>query len=376
MLKFFNIEFSFIFTASMLLSFIIICFGHSFHEFKKRNDTKAIQASHVKPAPRIGGLSIMIALVLVAMPFLQITNSWLNYSLLLLSAFPVFLVGIFEDLGYFSSPRVRLLAAVFSSALFVFLFEQWLPRTDIPGLDLAIQWAPIGIAFSIFLATGVSHAFNLIDGLNGLAGFIAAGVGLSLAVISYQFELYEHLNVLFILISAISGFLVLNFPLGKIFLGDGGAYFIGHILVWMAISILCEAPNISPLAMLLIFFFPVADTLLAIVRRLYLGRYISHPDRLHFHQLIMRGIEIVLLGRKRRHISNPLATAFMLPLAFTPMFVGVLLALDRSKAMIALLLFTTLFLSTYKICIWLILQSKSLVKKSRFEKQASVDEIS
>jgi UDP-N-acetylmuramyl pentapeptide phosphotransferase/UDP-N-acetylglucosamine-1-phosphate transferase len=217
-----------------------------------------------------------------------------------------------------------------------------------------MQWAPIGIGFSIFLAAGISHAFNLIDGLNGLSGFIAVGISLSLAAISHQMGLDEHRDVLFILSSAIAGFLVFNFPFGKIFLGDGGAYVIGHILVWMAISILCAAPKISPLAMLLIFFFPVADTLLAIMRRVYLGVPILYPDRLHFHQVVMRGIEMLVLGQKRRHIANPLAAAFILPFAFTPMVVGIFLVLDRGKAMIALLLFTALFLMTYKICMGLI----------------------
>ena len=88
---------------------------------------------------------------------------------------------------------------MFSGVVFVALFEQWLPRTDIPGLDFLMQWAPIGIGFSLFLAAGISHAFNLIDGLNGLSGFIAIGVALSLAVISHQVELYEHRDVAYYL---------------------------------------------------------------------------------------------------------------------------------------------------------------------------------
>lgn len=357
MLNNFTLEISIVFVISLLSSIvIIICFAHSKSESIKRNDTKAVQASHVKPVARIGGLSVVAALVIAAVPFLEITNIRPNYLLLLLSAFPVFAVGLCEDLGFFSSPRVRLLAAIFSGAVFVGLFGQWLPRTDIPGLDLAMQWAPIGIGFSLFLAAGISHAFNLIDGLNGLSGFIAVGISLSLAAISHQMGLAEHRDVLFILSSAIAGFLVFNFPFGKIFLGDGGAYVIGHILVWMAISILCAAPNITPLAILLIFFFPMADTLLAITRRVYLGVPILHPDRLHFHQLAMRGIEIMVLGRKRRHIANPLAAALILPFALAPMVVGILLVLDRGKAMIALLLFTALFLMTYKICMGLICQ--------------------
>ena len=366
MLNDLKIELSIAFIVSFLIALIIIIrFAFNTSKSIKRNDMQAVQASHVTPVARIGGLSVFIALVLVAIPYLESRNIWLSYPLLLLSAFPVFIVGFCEDLGYFSSPRLRLMTAVLSGVVFLVLFEQWLPRTDIPGLDFAMQWAPIGIGFSLFFAAGISHAFNLIDGLNGLTSFIAIGVALSLALISHQLGLVEHRDVLLILISAISGFLIFNFPLGKIFLGDGGAYAIGHILIWMAISILRSAPAVTPLAMLLIFFYPVADTLLAIMRRLYLGAPISHPDRLHFHQLIMRGIEIVVLGRNRRYISNPLATVLILPLAFSPMLAGILLVLDRNKAMIALLLFGALFFMVYKISIWIIPQFRSFERFKR-----------
>tara|TARA_B110000908_G_scaffold80909_1_gene96979 strand:- start:36217 stop:37299 length:1083 start_codon:yes stop_codon:yes gene_type:complete len=358
MLNNFTIELCILFAVSLLSSLVItILFAHSKFKFIKRNDTNAIQASHETPVARIGGLSVMIALVFAGVPFLEIAYIWPNYLLLLLmSTFPVFVIGLCEDLGFFFRPRVRLLASVFSGVIFVCLFEQWLPRTDIPGLDLIMQWSPFGIGFSLFLASGVGHSFNLIDGLNGFSGFTAVGVGLSLAVISHQMGLIEHRDVLLILSSAIAGFLVFNFPFGKIFLGDGGAYAIGHILVWMAISILFEAPNITPLAMLLIFFFPMADTLLAIVRRVYFRAAISDPDRLHFHQLAMRSIEVLVLGHSHRYIANPLATALILPFALTPMLVGILLVLDRGKAIIALFLFTALFLMAYKICMWLISQ--------------------
>ena len=159
--------------------------------------------------------------------------------------------------------------------------------------------------------------------------------------------------MLLVISSAIFGFLVFNFPFGKIFLGDAGAYVIGHLLFWMSILILCAEPIVTPFAILLIFFWPVADTLLAIIRRIYLGVPISHPDRLHFHQLIMRCVEIVFLGRKRRHIANPLATVIMLPLVFTPMVIGVLLVLDRSKAMLACFLYAIFFFVAYKIFVWL-----------------------
>jgi UDP-GlcNAc:undecaprenyl-phosphate/decaprenyl-phosphate GlcNAc-1-phosphate transferase len=354
MLDNFIIEAGVVFIVTILINLLILArYAFSTFEFSKRNDIKAVQASHVKPVPRIGGLSVIIGLVIVAIPFLEFSKIWSYYPLILLSALPVFIIGLCEDLGYFSSPRIRLLAAVISGAVFVGLFGQWLPRTDIFILDLIIQWTPFGIGFSIFLASGISHGFNLIDGLNGLAGLTAVGVALSLAAISHKVGLTEHRDVLLILSSALAGFLVFNFPFGKIFLGDGGAYLIGHILIWTAISILYLAPSVTPFAMLLIFFLPIADTLLAIARRLYLGSPISHPDRLHFHQLIMRGIEIIVLGRKKRHIANPLATILIMPFAFIPMITGILLANDRFKAISACFFITVFFLITYKFCIWM-----------------------
>lgn len=272
---------------------------------------------------------------------------------MLVSALPVFSVGLAEDLGYLASPGKRLLAAAISGAVFVILMGQWVLHTGIPGLDIALQWSPFAIAFSLFLAVGISHAFNLIDGLNGLAGFTALTAALSLATIAHQAGLTEHRDILLTIAVAILGFLEFNFPFGKIFLGDAGAYLIGHLLVWMSVSILWNAPNVTPFAMLLVFFWPVADTLLAIVRRTSRGKPIAQPDKLHFHQLVMRGVEIVLLGRKKRRIANPLATLFTLPFIFAPMIAGMMFALDRGTAAMACGLFAVIFIVTYKIGMWL-----------------------
>lgn len=149
------------------------------------------------------------------------------------------------------------------------------------------------------MAVGISHASNLIDGLNGLAGFTALAAAFSLATIAHQAGLTEHRDILLTVAAAIAGFLAFNFPFGIIFLGDAEASVIGHFIVWMSVSILWNAPNVTPFTMLLIFFWPLADTLLAITRRLALGKPISQPDRLHFHQLVIRGVEIAILGQKK-----------------------------------------------------------------------------
>ena len=336
------------FGVSALTSLLVIVwFARTKTQRFKRNDTSAVQAAHLNPTPRIGGLAIVIAL-LVAAALSHSAGNWTAFVLLLVSAMPVFVVGLAEDLGYLASPRKRLLAATVSGAVFIALTGQWVLQTGIPGLDTALNWSPFAVAFSLLLAVGISHAFNLIDGLNGLAGFTAFAAALALATIAHQTALTEHRDILLTIAAAIIGFLVFNFPFGKIFLGDAGAYARGHLLVWMSVAILWNAPDVSPFAMLLIFFWPIADTLLAITRRLSLGKPIAQPDRLHFHQLIMRGVEIGLLGRKKRRIANPLAALFTLPFVFAPMTAGVMFALDHRAAAMACGLSAVAFIATYK----------------------------
>ena len=352
----YNVPFDFMtlsFGVSALTNFLIIVwFVRIKTQSLKRNDTSAVQASHLNPTVRLGGLALVVALI-VAAALSYSEDNWTTFVLLLVSAMPVFVIGLAEDLGYLASPRRRLLAATVSGAMFIALMGQWVLYTGMPGLDTALHWSPFAVTFSLFLGVGISHAFNLIDGLNGLAGFTALAAALALATIADQSGLTEHRDILLTIAAAVTGFLIFNFPFGKIFLGDAGAYVIGHLLFWMSVSISWNAPDVSPFALLLIFFWPIADTLLAITRRLSLGKPIAQPDRLHFHQLVMRGVEIVFLGRKKRRIANPLAALFTLPFVFIPMITAVIFALDRGAAAMACGLFAVVFIATYKTGMWI-----------------------
>ena len=314
-----------------------------------RNDLIAVQAVHSVSAPRTGGVAIVLAFALGLILWFDESSSVLFHLKFILTLVPVFIVGLSEDLGYLISPKLRLLSSAVSGLLFILLFNQWISRSNLPGLDAALLWSPFAIALSVFVAVAISHAFNLIDGLNGLSGFIGVAAALSLAMIADDVGLSGHRNMLIILAAAIVGFLLLNFPFGLVFLGDAGAYVIGHILVWVSISILWNSEQITPWAVFLIYFWPIADTFLAITRRLSKGRPVSQPDRLHFHQLVLRACEILIVGRGRRKFTNPLATIIVLPLAIAPMCAGVLFSNDRNDALLAVLFFGLLFVVTYRL---------------------------
>ena len=203
------------------------------------------------------------------------------------------------------------------------------------------------VSFTIFATIGVVNSFNLIDGLNGLSSYVTISVALSLSVIAFNAGHTQTSIFLVLIVASVLGFLVLNFPLGKIFLGDGGAYALGHLLVWSAIILVNSVNDISPFAILLLFFWPVADTGLAIWRRWMLGNRADHPDRLHFHQLAMRFLEIRFFGRDRRHIVNPLSTLLLMPLISAPQIVGVLFWDNFEATAYSTIGITILFVATY-----------------------------
>ena len=218
----------------------------------------------------------------------------------------------------------------------------------------------VGILFTIFATVGVVNAFNLIDGLNGLSSYVTISISFSLSVIAFQVGNLHITLFLVLLIASVLGFMVLNFPLGKIFLGDGGAYALGHLLVWSAILLINYSNDVSPFAILLVFFWPVADTGLAIWRRWKLGNPTDRPDRLHFHQLAMRFLEIRFFGRDRRNMVNPLATLVLTPLISFPQLLGVLFWGDLMAPVWCAGCVGVLFVITYIFGIRLAKKSRAL----------------
>ena len=239
--------------------------------------------------------------------------------------FSPFFVGLAEDFGFQISPRRRMLAVISSSLLTIWLFGVWLPRTGIPVLDPLMEYSAVGIPLTILVTAGISNGFNLIDGVNGLASLTAIVAALALSQIAETSGYSTMVHLPMFVAAGVFGFFLLNYPFGLIFLGDAGAYAIGFVLSWFGIAVLVNAPDVSPWAILLTFFWPAADTSLAVYRRLRRNTDVSAPDRLHIHQIMMRGLEICVLGQNCRQISNPLTTLVLAPFVIVPPIAGVML---------------------------------------------------
>ncbi len=355
------------FVSFVLCIIIIVSSGYGFSR-RGEVDEMAVQSAHSGFVPRVGGLAIYISILalipLLSFGFIPISVVFdldaEQLTLLIISAAPVFTIGLAEDLGYEMSPRARLVASAASSFLAILLFKVWLESLGIPGIDMLLMFAPLGILFTIFATVGVVNAFNLIDGLNGLSSYVTVSVAVSLSIIAFQAGNTQVSIFLVLFVAAVLGFMALNFPLGKIFLGDGGAYALGHLLVWSAIILINDVKVVSAFTILLVFFWPVADTCLAIWRRWKLGNPTDRPDRLHFHQLAMRFLEIRFFGRDRREIANPLATLILIPLISAPQVLGVLFWDDFQASLLSTAGMGLLFIMTYLFGI-------VIAKKGRFK---------
>jgi UDP-GlcNAc:undecaprenyl-phosphate GlcNAc-1-phosphate transferase len=100
----------------------------------------------------------------------------------------------------------------------------------------------------VLISGGVAHATNLIDGLNGLAMGVCMLFAGGLAFLAYAVGDTVIMNISTLLMCSIFGSFVFNFPFGKVFFGDAGAYTLGHLLIWLSILLVARNPEISPYA--------------------------------------------------------------------------------------------------------------------------------
>ena len=344
------IHFAYLALISFCASLAIIALSKFSPRLRGReNDTTAVQSMHSKPTPRVGGIAVFSALAcgtfFVPIPLSQ------GYIGFLLAMSVLFIVGLREDVGFGVSPRARLLVLVGASLLVVATTGEWLPRVGVFFLDPLLEYWIFGVPFTLLISAGVANGFNMIDGINGLASLTATTAAIAIALIAQQAGYSPVANVSLILAAAIFGFFLVNFPFGLIFLGDAGAYTIGFVLAWFGIAVIVNVDAVSPWAILLTVFWPLADTLLAIYRRARRHKGTMLPDRLHVHQLAMRGLEICFLGRNMRHISNPLTTVVLAPFVIMPQIVAVLLWDDDSSAFWAVFVFLVLFFGSFALAL-------------------------
>jgi UDP-GlcNAc:undecaprenyl-phosphate GlcNAc-1-phosphate transferase len=279
------------FFASFITTLLIIRFKHLHGQFSGDHDLSGPQKFHAESVPRIGGISIAIGLLAATLINLQFSIAEPLKVILLLCAIPTFAIGLTEDLTKMIGVKTRLLFTALAAALVVFLLDATITRLDIWGIDYLLGIPLVAIMFTIFAITGLANAYNIIDGFNGLSSMVGIITLMGLAYVGFLVQDAAILSLSLIMVGAILGFFIWNYPRGLIFLGDGGAYLIGFWIATLSVLLIVRHPIISPWFALLINAYPILETLFTIYRRkIHQSKSPSLPDGIHFHTLIYRRI--------------------------------------------------------------------------------------
>ncbi len=175
--------------------------------------------------------------------------------------------------------------------LAVYLLGMTVPRMGLVWMDAALSAAPwLGMALAVLAIAGLPHAFNIIDGYNGLAGMVAVIICAALTHVALQLGDRELAAILVITAAATLGFMFWNYPMGQLFAGDGGAYVWGIVIAFCSITLVQRHPIVSPWFPMLLLIYPVWETMFSIYRKLARGDSPGMADALHLHQLIYRRI--------------------------------------------------------------------------------------
>jgi UDP-N-acetylmuramyl pentapeptide phosphotransferase/UDP-N-acetylglucosamine-1-phosphate transferase len=244
---------------------------------------QAVQRIHLNETPRLGGFIYILSLT----SFVAFSNTNESIQLLkiiLICLIPIIFMGIKEDLFHNVEPAIRLMALLFVGWLFRAKFTGPLPiLTDIPFIGkLLLLQGGISI-FYILSMVAVANGMNLIDGVNGLCGAVALSILSALLFLSYKTADITMLSLIFSVILLLIPFMFVNYPYGKIFLGDLGAYSLGLTVSMLTIILFGRHPEISPWCAVLILIYPATEVVFSLLRRMVKGISIYHADREHLH---------------------------------------------------------------------------------------------
>jgi UDP-N-acetylmuramyl pentapeptide phosphotransferase/UDP-N-acetylglucosamine-1-phosphate transferase len=273
------------FGASFLICLVIIK-TKRWHIFSTLDYVEGIQKVHFSPTPRIGGLAVLVGVICAY--FVSKGESSSQLGSLILTGSAGFLFGLAEDLTKKVSVTMRLLATIFAGVVGWFVTGISLTHIGITYLDPLFKSIGFSLVFTAVAVGGISNAINIVDGLNGLASSILVIALVSITAIAYSVDDMALAITSVTVGAAIFGFFLVNWPLGKLFLGDGGSYFGGISLAWICVLLVERNQSISPFTGLLLCIYPFTEALFSIFRRVIKTRKTTSPDFLHLHSLIYR----------------------------------------------------------------------------------------
>jgi len=280
-------------------------------------DKPTLRKKHVGQIPLVGGLAIWFASIITLVASHPSVLSMIDIRFILASGTLLLVIGVIDD----KTDLRATIKLTIQIALAYFAFVNGFRIETMHGV-LGIYELPLAVQYitTMIVITGVVNAFNLMDGIDGLASGMALVSFILFGFLAYVTGQTAYLYLFLALIGALIGFMRFNLSAKtKVFMGDAGSLFIGLIMVLSAISLIQTAQGTSDIQLVLsvvigVLALPVLDSLRVYRRRAKSGYSPFRADRTHFHHLVLQ------LGLKNRN-----TTVFVLLVAVALIALSVLM---------------------------------------------------
>ena len=337
--------------AALCLSIIgrLSRIGHDLHS--------GVQKFHALPTSRLGSLAIAAGLTAGFICARQLDGELSSrVGTLLLASVPVFLGGILEDLTHKVGESARLLLTLVSASICYFVLGIGVMHTDVPPIDWLLALPGGTFLVTLLLVAGFTHSINIIDGFHGLASGLVMITVCALLAMAWLVDDALIIGLCSLTLATTLGFFLLNWPWGKLFLGDAGAYLLGLWTVELGLLLVLRNSEMSPMAPVVAGILPLTETLFSMYRRKFIRQHpVNHPDGLHLHSLIYRRL-LLNPGIDSTHQQFNRANASVALYLWPPAIVFAVLAVVFIYSTLMQLLLMLAFLAVY---VWLY---KRLVK--------------
>ena len=261
---------------SLSINLLIIYLSKKYNIMIDCEQSGKPQRFHVSATPRVGGIGIMLASFFMLN---EPMGMWI-----ILSSLPIFLIGLFEDFSGMVSPKIRLVFMAIGAVIATFTLNVLITEISFVKLPYIISFL-----FTVFALVGVTNSINIIDGLHGLASGTAIIAFFALSSVAFSLGDQELGVLILVSMFSVAGFFVCVYPWGKIFLGDGGAYYLGFLLAVFSTLLVNRNPDVSVWYPFAVLIFPVWEVVFSIFRRKFVRKQDAlSPDRLHLHSLLYK----------------------------------------------------------------------------------------
>jgi len=332
----------------MFIVLLVIFLSKKYSNIMLNNsDMSGVQKFHSTPTPRIAGIPVFISFF-IGLWFIDSLGP--SYVVLLLTSLPVFFGGLIEDITAKISPTKRMVATLISIVALFFMGDISINFLGFDWVDYYLSNNLIfSLLFTMLVVGGVVNSINIIDGYNGLMPGYSILVLLAIAYVANILGDGLVLQLSLILSASLTGFFVLNFPFGKIFMGDGGAYFVGFMMAVIGLMLGTRNEEVSHWFVLLLFIYPLYETMFSIYRKkIVRGTSPSQPDGYHLHMLVYKRLVNCKRFKHNKTICNSMTSPFLWALSLVGIIPAVIWYDDQTMLIIWAFVFMTIYTIVYR----------------------------